>query len=594
MINKRLIGIVPENRKYIAGNVALQWLSLVANIVMMTSITTLLSDLYIYKETSTVFFDTVIVMLATMFVRFGCAAGASKMSYLSSKEVKKTLRRLIYEKLLRLGASYQEQTTTSEVVQVAVEGVDQLETYFGAYLPQFFYAMLAPLTLFIYLCFINMPSAVVLLICVPLIPVAIAAVQTWAKKLLSKYWGQYTALGDTFLENLQGLTTLKIYQSDAYKNEEMNAESEKFRKITMKVLAMQLNSITIMDFIAYGGAALGIILSVSQMQAGKVNLSGCLLIILLAADFFIPMRQLGSFFHIAMNGMAASEKIFRLLDLPEGDGKAADVDNSEGFTTVQNRQFPADGDIYLEQVHFAYETDREILHGVDLLLSRGKFTAIVGESGCGKSTISGILMGRNGGYSGTVRVGTMDYHRISEKSLMQNVTYVSHQSYLFRGTVSDNLRMGCPEASDEKLWQILEKVRLADFLRSEQGLNTPVQEKGSNFSGGQCQRLALARALLHDSPVYIFDEATSNIDVESENDIMALIRELAETGEKTILLISHRLANVVSADRIYVMDAGNVTEQGTQEDLLSQNGTYAKLWNAQQSLENYGKGGAQA
>lgn len=594
MINKRLIGIVPESRKYIAGNVALQWLSLVANIVMMTSITTLLSDQYIYKETSTAFFDTVIVMLAAMFVRFGCAAGASKMSYLSSKEVKKTLRRLIYEKLLRLGVSYQEQTTTSEVVQVAVEGVDQLETYFGAYLPQFFYAMLAPLTLFIYLCFVNVPSAVVLLICVPLIPVAIAAVQTWAKKLLSKYWGQYTALGDTFLENLQGLTTLKIYQSDAYKNEEMNAESEKFRKITMKVLTMQLNSITIMDFIAYGGAALGIILSVSQMQAGKVNLSGCLLIILLAADFFIPMRQLGSFFHIAMNGMAASEKIFRLLDLPEGDGKAADNDDSGGFTTVQNGQFPADGDIYLEQVHFAYETDREILHGVDLLLSRGKFTAIVGESGCGKSTISGILMGRNGGYSGTVRVGTMDYHRISEKSLMQNVTYVSHQSYLFRGTVSDNLRMGCPEASDEKLWQILEKVRLADFLRSEQGLNTPVQEKGSNFSGGQCQRLALARALLHDSPVYIFDEATSNIDVESENDIMALIRELAETGEKTILLISHRLANVVSADRIYVMDAGNVTEQGTQEDLLSQNGTYAKLWNAQQSLENYGKGGAQA
>lgn len=594
MINKRLIGIVPESRKYIAGNVALQWLSLVANIVMMTSITTLLSDLYIYKETSTVFFDTVIVMLAAMFVRFGCAAGASKMSYLSSKEVKKTLRRLIYEKLLRLGVSYQEQTTTSEVVQVAVEGVDQLETYFGAYLPQFFYAMLAPLTLFIYLCFINVPSAVVLLICVPLIPVAIAAVQTWAKKLLSKYWGQYTALGDTFLENLQGLTTLKIYQSDAYKNEEMNAESEKFRKITMKVLTMQLNSITIMDFIAYGGAALGIILSVSQMQAGKVNLSGCLLIILLAADFFIPMRQLGSFFHIAMNGMAASEKIFRLLDLPEGDGKAADNDDSGGFTTVQNGQFPADGDIYLEQVHFAYETDREILHGVDLLLSRGKFTAIVGESGCGKSTISGILIGRNGGYSGTVRVGTMDYHRISEESLMQNVTYVSHQSYLFRGTVSDNLRMGCPEASDEKLWQMLEKVRLADFLRSEQGLNTPVQEKGSNFSGGQCQRLALARALLHDSPVYIFDEATSNIDVESENDIMALIRELAETGEKTILLISHRLANVVSADRIYVMDAGNVTEQGTQEDLLSQNGTYAKLWNAQQSLENYGKGGAQA
>ncbi len=584
MINKRLIGIVPESRKYIAGNVALQWLSLAANIVMMTSITTLLSALYIYREMSTVFFGAVIAILAAMLVRFGCAVGASKMSYLSSKEVKKTLRRLIYEKLLRLGASYQEQTGTSEVVQVAVEGVDQLETYFGAYLPQFFYAMLAPLTLFIYLCFINVPSAVVLLICVPLIPVAIAAVQTWAKKLLAKYWGQYTALGDTFLENLQGLTTLKIYQSDAYKNEEMNVESEKFRKITMKVLTMQLNSITIMDFIAYGGAALGIILSVSQMQAGKVNLAGCLLIILLAADFFIPMRQLGSFFHIAMNGMAASEKIFRLLDLPERE---------DGIGTT-GAEFPDTGDICLEQVHFAYEADREILHGVDLVIQRGKMTAVVGESGCGKSTISGILMGRNGGYSGTARVGTVDYHRIAEASLMQNITYVSHQSYLFRGTVGDNLRMGHPGASDEELWQVLEKVRLADFLRSEQGLETPVQEKGSNFSGGQCQRLALARALLHDSPVYIFDEATSNIDVESENDIMALIRELAETGEKTILLISHRLANVVEADRIYVMDAGNVTEQGTQEELLAQNGTYARLWNAQQSLENYGKGGAQA
>lgn len=603
MINKRLIGIVPESRKYIAGNVALQWLSLVANMVLMTAIATLLSALYIYRETSGLFFDVVIVILTALLVRFGCAIGASKMSYLSSKEVKKTLRRLIYEKLLRLGASYQEQTTTSEVVQVAVEGVEQLETYFGAYLPQFFYAMLAPLTLFIYLCFINVPSAVVLLICVPLIPVAIAAVQTWAKKLLSKYWGQYTALGDTFLENLQGLTTLKIYQSDAYKNEEMNAESEKFRKITMKVLTMQLNSITIMDFIAYGGAALGIILSVSQLRAGKVDMGGCLLIILLAADFFIPMRQLGSFFHIAMNGMAASEKIFRLLDLPEGekDGTAAtDADNCEAAApakngkTRQNELFLQEGDIYLEQVHFAYEADREILYGVDLVLRRGELTAIVGESGCGKSTISGILMGRNGGYTGTVRVGTVDMRQISEAVLMQNVTYVSHQSYLFRGTVRENLCMGRPEASEEELWQVLRKVRLADFLRSEQGLETPVQEKGSNFSGGQCQRLALARALLHDSPVYIFDEATSNIDVESENDIMALIREMAATGEKTILLISHRLANVVEADRIYVVDGGNVTEQGTQEELLAKNGTYASLWNAQQRLENYGKGGAQA
>ena len=585
MINKRLIGIVPESRKYIAGNVILQWLSLAANIVMMTAITTLLAALYTHTETDTLLIGTVIAMLVALLVRFGCAVLASKMSYLSSKEVKKTLRRLIYEKLLRLGASYQEQTGTSEVVQVAVEGVDQLETYFGAYLPQFFYAMLAPLTLFIYLCFINVPSAVVLLICVPLIPVAIAAVQTWAKKLLSKYWGQYTALGDTFLENLQGLTTLKIYQSDGFKNEEMNEESEKFRKITMKVLTMQLNSITIMDFIAYGGAALGIILSVSQMRAGKVDLAGCLLIILLAADFFIPMRQLGSFFHIAMNGMAASEKIFRLLDLPEKESREKEA--------TGEKLFPTNGNLCLEQVHFSYEENREILHGVDMVFQRGKLTAIVGESGCGKSTISGILMGRNCGYTGTVRVGTVDYRRIPEASLMQNITYVSHQSYLFRGTVRENLLMGCPTASEEELWQALEKVHLKDFLKGEQGLDTPVQEKGSNFSGGQCQRLALARALLHDSSVYIKQKAAYDIDVESENDIMALVRELAADGEKTIVLISHRLANVVEADQIYVMDAGNVTEQGTQEELLAKNGTYARLWKIQQSLENYGKGGAQ-
>ncbi len=315
MINKRLIGAVPESKKYIAGNVALQWCSLCANIAMMSAVTALLAALYAGSMTQSKIVTTAVIALAAVAVRYGCTVGASRMGYLSSKAVKKTLRGAIYDKLLCLGASYSEQVKTSEVVQVAVEGVDQLETYFGAYLPQFFYAMLAPLTLFVVLCFVSVPAAVVLLVCVPLIPVAIAAVQTWAKKLLSKYWGQYTALGDTFLENLQGLTTLKIYQADAFKNDEMNVEAEKFRKITMKVLTMQLNSITIMDLIAYGGAALGVIMAATQLRAGKIDLAGALLIILLAADFFIPMRQLGSFFHIAMNGMAASDKIFRLLDL---------------------------------------------------------------------------------------------------------------------------------------------------------------------------------------------------------------------------------------------------------------------------------------
>ena len=579
MINKRLIGTVAESKKYIAGNVVLQWCSLAANIAMMFSITNLFAGLYYGSTSPASLWVTAAVAALALLIRFLCTTGASRMSYLSSKAVKKTLRERIYEKLLRLGASYNEQVKTSEVVQVAVEGVDQLETYFGAYLPQFFYAMLAPLTLFAVLCFVNVPAAIVLLVCVPLIPIAIAAVQTWAKKLLSKYWGQYTALGDTFLENLQGLTTLKIYQADEFKNQEMNVEAEKFRKITMKVLTMQLNSITIMDLIAYGGAALGVIMAVTQYMGNHVSLAGCLLIILLAADFFLPMRQLGSFFHIAMNGMAASDKIFRLLDLPEHKQEVSE-------------SFPLQHDIVCSNLRFSYEPDREILHGVGLQFPQGSFTALVGESGCGKSTIAAILMGRNKGYTGSVTMGGVELRKINESPLLRNITYVSHQSYLFKGAVRDNLLMGKPSATDDELWAVLERVHLAGFLKAEQGLDTHLTEKAGNLSGGQCQRLALARALLHDSPVYIFDEATSNIDVESENDIMAEIHELART--KTVLLISHRLANVVHADNIYVLDNGSVAESGSHEELLKNHGLYEKLWNAQRELENYGKDGESA
>ena len=575
MINKRLIGTVKDSKKYIAGNVVLQWTSLVANIVSMSTIAHLMQSLYEGSAQAGQIVITAVIAAAAVIVRFVCATTSSRMGYLSSKAVKKTLRELIYKKLLRLGTSYKEQANTSEVVQVAVEGVDQLETYFGAYLPQFFYAMLAPLTLFIVLSFVNFPSAVVLLVCVPLIPVTIVAVQRWAKKLLAKYWGQYTALGDTFLENLQGLTTTKIYQSDEFKHREMNEQSEHFRKITMKVLTMQLNSITIMDLIAYGGAALGVILAATQFQAGHVDLAGCLMIILLAADFFLPMRLLGSFFHIAMNGMAASDKIFRLLDLPESEQKTGTV--------------PTDCSIACKDLHFSYEPGREILHGVNILFPKGSFTALVGESGCGKSTIASILMGRNKGYTGEITVGGTPLSEISEASLMESFTYISHQSYLFKGTVRENLLMARPNAGDDTLWQVLKQVKLADFLRSEKGLDTTLAEKASNLSGGQCQRLALARALLHDSPVYIFDEATSNIDVESENDIMSQIHALAK--HKTVILISHRLANVVSADNIYVLDKGSIVESGSHNKLLAKNGSYAQLWNAQLALENYTKGG---
>lgn len=569
MINKRLIGTVKESKKYIAGNVISQWISLAANISLMGAIAKMLQNLYEGTAGEGPFVLTAVVAVIAVAVRFLCAIVSSRMSYLSSKEVKKTLRQMIYRKLLKLGSSYHEQIKTSEVVQVAVEGVEQLETYFGSYLPQFFYAMLAPLTLFAVLSVVNFPSALVLLVCVPLIPVTIIMIQRWAKKLLAKYWSQYTALGDTFLENLQGLTTTKIYQADEFKHKEMNEQSEHFRKITMKVLTMQLNSITIMDLIAYGGAALGVILAVLQFRNGKVDLFGCVMIVLLAADFFLPMRLLGSFFHIAMNGMAASDKIFRLLDLPEPEQKNAPV--------------PDDCSMKCRNLRFAYEGDREILHGIHMDFPKESFTAIVGESGCGKSTISSILMGHNRGYSGEITIGGCSLSEINETSLMENFTYISHQSYLFKGTVRENLLMAQPDADEDTLWHVLEQVKLAEFLKGENGLDTILKERASNLSGGQCQRLALARALLRNSPVYIFDEATSNIDVESENDIMTQIYALAKT--KTVILISHRLANVAGADNIYVLDKGNIAEMGEHKTLLLQNGVYAKLWNAQQELE---------
>ena len=572
MIDKRLIGTVSESKKYIAGSVLFQWCGLAANIALMGSIARLLAGLFLGRADGMLIRAALLTALAALAVRYLCTVAAARMSYLSSRMVKKVLREKIYQKLLRLGSSYRDQVQTSEIVQVAVEGVDQLETYFGAYLPQFFYAMLAPLTLFGVLSFADLPTALVLLVCVPLIPAAIAAVQRWAKKLLSKYWGQYTQLGDTFLEDLQGLTTLKIYGADGFKQEQMNRQAEQFRKITMRVLTMQLNSIAIMDLIAYGGAALGAVLAVIRFQSGKIGLESALLILLLAADFFLPMRLLGSYFHIAMNGMAASEKIFRLMELEEP---------RQGSSMPQSGRW----EIQCKELTFGYEPGQTVLQKIDFELPQGGLIALAGESGCGKSTLAALLMGRNKGYTGSIRLGGAELSEIPEQELLKKITYVGCQNTIFKGTVRENLQMGCPGGTDAQFWQALEQVRLDGFLRAGQGLDTPLLEQGANLSGGQRQRLALARALLKDSPIYLFDEATSNIDVESEEAILDSIRRLA--GKKTVLLISHRLANITGADRIYLMDKGRIAESGTHAALLACRGAYFRLWQAQQELEQY-------
>ena len=575
MIKKRLVGLLSHAKKYIIYQVVWQWLALLCQVVMIYSASMLLETALFREVTPRTAARCGVLVLAALILRFVCDRQASHASYRASVDVKRILRDKIYSKLLRLGASYREKVTTSEVVQMAAEGVEQLETYFGKYLSQLFYSLLAPVTLFVILSFVNWQASLVLLVCVPLIPISIVAVQKIAKKLLNKYWGIYTELGDSFLENLQGLTTLKIYRSDEKKAEEMDEESQRFRQITMKVLTMQLNSTSVMDIIAYGGAAVGMIVTLTQFMKGNLSVHGALMMILLASEFFIPLRLLGSFFHIAMNGMAASDKIFALLDLPEPEEKAQTLSGAEM-------------DIEFTGVHFSYEEDdREILKGIDMEFPAGSFTSLVGTSGCGKSTAAAILMGRNRGYQGSVAVEGRELSDVQESSLMDQITLVSHNSYLFKGTVEDNLRMGRPDATEKEMEEVLRKVNLWGFLQAQQGLSTPVMEKGSNFSGGQCQRLAIARALLHDTPVYIFDEATSNIDAESEEMIMDVIHKLAET--KTIILISHRLANVVKSDRIYMMKEGCIAETGTHEELMGENGDYADLYRAQMELEQYGK-----
>lgn len=575
MIKTRLIEQVPSSKKYIALTVLAQWLKTVANIVMIFILSNLLAQILDGKA-----FDFkgllpyLVAIAAVMLVRYLCGYASSQTSFFASSEVKKVLRQKMYKKLTRMGASYSEKVSTSEVIQVFVEGVDQLELYFGKYLPQFFFAMLAPITLFAVLVFVSWKASVVLLICVPLIPLSIVAVQKIAKRLLSKYWGVYTNLGDTFLENIQGLTTLKVYQADERKNVEMNEKAEEFRRITMKVLTMQLNSVSVMDIVAYAGSAVGVVIAIIQVKNGTITLPQAFLIIMLAADFFLPLRLLGSFFHVAMNGMAASDKLFKLLDTKEDEHGAEIPEN-------------LDGDIEIKDLSFSYDGEKTVLNDISATFKKHELISIVGESGCGKSTLASLFCGTTKGYIGSITIGGVEIKDIDEKTLMNNITAVNFNSYIFAGTVRENMLIADKSASDEKMIEALKMVNLWSFLSEQDGLDTKLNQQGSNFSGGQRQRLAIARALLHNTPIYVFDEVTSNIDAESENDIMTVIHNMAKI--KTVILISHRLENVVGSDKILLLDKGKIEESGTHSELMSLNKKYKLMYSTQAELEKYAK-----
>lgn len=575
MIKTRLIEQVPSSKKYIALTVLAQWLKTVANIVMIFILSNLLAQILNGKAFD---FKRLLPYLgaiaAVMLVRYLCGYASSQTSFFASSEVKKVLRQKMYKKLARMGASYSEKVSTSEVLQVFVEGVDQLELYFGKYLPQFFFAMLAPITLFAVLVFVSWKASVVLLICVPLIPLSIVAVQKIAKRLLSKYWGVYTNLGDTFLENIQGLTTLKVYQADERKNVEMNEKAEEFRRITMKVLTMQLNSVSVMDIVAYAGSAVGVVIAIIQVKNGTITLPQAFLIIMLAADFFLPLRLLGSFFHVAMNGMAASDKLFKLLDTKEDE---------HGTEIPEN----LDGDIKIKDLSFSYDNEKTVLNDISATFKKHELISIVGESGCGKSTLASLLCGTTKGYIGSITIGGVEIKDIDEKTLMNNITAVNFNSYIFAGTVRENMLIADKSTSDEKMIEALKMVNLWSFLSEQNGLDTKLNQQGSNFSGGQRQRLAIARALLHNTPIYVFDEVTSNIDAESENDIMAVIHNMAKI--KTVILISHRLENVVGSDKILLLDKGKIEESGTHSELMSLNKKYKLMYSTQAELEKYAK-----
>ena len=574
MFNKRLLSTCDSSMKWIGLTVLMNWISILCNIGIILFIGNTIDQL-LSSNFNLDFIKSGLFIGLMLLTRFIANYMSTKFSLNSSSEVKKTLRSTIYEKLLSLGVNYTNSISTSSTVQIAVDGVEQLEIYFGRFMPQLFYSLIAPLTLFAVMSFISFKTAIVLLICVPLIPLTIMAVMKIAKKLLSKYWGVYTDLGDSFLENLQGLTTLKIFDCDEDKNVEMNKNAEHFRKITMKVLSMQLNSIIIMDLIAYGGSAIGILIAIYEFNLGLLTIGQVLIIILLSAEFFIPMRLLGSFFHVAMNDISASERMFNLLDV---EVEKIDDLNIEEIKSLENIN------IEIKDVDFSYDKERKVLEDINISINN-KMIALVGESGCGKSTITNLLLKQNKVDNGEILLNGINLNKIPFDVLTKKIGFINHSAYIFNGTIEDNIRMGKNDASLDEIYNALKKANLYEFVMTlPEKLNTNVGEGGSLLSGGQKQRLALARTIITDPEIYIFDEATSNIDVESEEKVWESIYKLAKN--KTVIVISHRLANVKNADMIYVLDNGKLVECGKHKDLMIHNGKYNELVTHQSDLES--------
>ncbi|MBU6134440.1 ABC transporter ATP-binding protein/permease [Clostridium tertium] len=578
MINKRLINLCSDSKKYIGLTIFVNWLAIICNIIIILLIGQFINNIYSGEITSiadkSIFMSGTIIILL-LCIRFICNILYAKFSNLASSKARMTLRELVYKKLLKLGNEYSNVESTSSIVQVMVEGVEQLEIYFGKYLSQFFYSLLVPITLFVFMSFISFKAALVFILCVPLIPISIIAIMKIAKRILKDYWKSYSDLGGTFLENLQGLTTLKVFNIDEKRHQKMNTEAEKFRKITMKVLSMQLNSITIMDLVAFGGAAAGTIVALIQFSRGEIAPGSLIIIILLSSEFFIPLRLLGSYFHIAMNGMAASDRIFGILDAKE---REKNIDNNV-------KEITGDITIKLNNVSFSYDGEREVLKDINMEITPKGMVAIVGESGSGKSTIASIILNNYKVNQGEILLNSVDIENIDLDTIYENIALISTNSYIFNGTILDNLLIGKKYATDEEIKNALKIARLDSFVESlKDGLNTNVGEGGNALSGGQKQRLALARAILANRKMIIFDEATSNIDVESEEAIWESIYDLSI--EKTILVISHRLANVRGAKNIYVMNKGILCEEGNHKDLMGLNGYYHSMVEKQNELED--------